>query len=93
VIELEEDHLQTLMARVRGEDGAALRELYELTSARLLHAISQAGASAHEDILVATYTRLWRGETIRWPTELGVMGSLLTIAFSELLDHRRHHRL
>ena len=89
VVAVEDRHLRSLVARIRDEDAAALRELYDLTSARLLRAITQAGAAAHEDILVATYTRLWRGETTPWPGEPGVMHWLLAMAFAELVDVRR----
>jgi hypothetical protein len=86
----EDVHLQALVAAVGRRNPAALRELYTLTSPRLLLAFGTAGDPALlEDVLVATYARVWRTEAAREPCRAGVMPWLTRVAAAELITQGR----
>jgi hypothetical protein len=89
----EDAHLQALVAAVGRRNSAALRELYTLTSPRLLFALGPAGDPALlEDVLVATYARVWRTGAARHPRRAGVMSWLTRVAAAELVSRGRQRR-
>jgi DNA-directed RNA polymerase specialized sigma24 family protein len=89
----EDLHLQALVAAVGRKNQAALRELYTLTSPRLLLAFETAGdPGLLEDVLVATYARVWRTEAARQSCRAGVMPWLTGVAAAELITQGRQRR-
>lgn len=87
---VEDTHLQALVAAVSRKNQAALRELYALTSPRLLLAFGAAGDPALlEDVLVATYVRVWRTEAAGQSCRAGVMSWLTRVAAAELITRGR----
>ena len=80
--------LRALVARLSAGDGAALRDLYAATSARL-YGLAQhilGSASAAEDVLLEVYVQVWKQSSRYDPACGSVLAWLCTLTRTRALD-------
>ena len=87
-------HLSRLIARVGAGDRDALRDVYELTSAKLFGIclrVTQDSDTA-EEVLQDVYLKIWRRAASFEPARASPITWMCTVARNAAVDWRRAHR-
>jgi RNA polymerase sigma factor (sigma-70 family) len=88
--------LIALLVRVSAGEQAALRSLYDLTSAKLFGVILRITAgdrAAAEEVLQDSYVKVWRKASLFDPGKASAITWLCTIARNAAIDWRRSNAL